>query len=195
MNEKTRAFTLIETLVAVSLLTIAITAPMSLVSKSLSTAYYARDQITAFHLAQEAIEAARHLRDHNVLRIAQGETSVDLLADIPVGKRFIVDTLNDRIWTEDEWGACPGTDAPILKSDGTFYGHGDSPCDPDESGWTPTPFKRYVQASVVSEDDNVPQEIRISVTVSWQPNAFQVPREIIISENLYRWVSDGSVQP
>ena len=50
-----KGFTLIETLVAVSLLTVAIVAPMTLTARSLSAAYYARDQITAFHLAQEAI--------------------------------------------------------------------------------------------------------------------------------------------
>lgn len=190
-----RGFTLIETLVAVSLLAIAITAPMTLVSKSLATAYYARDQIIAFHLAQEAIETVRHLRDHNVLLIAQGDISADLLANIPVGQRFIIDTLNDRVWTEDEWGACPPGEAPLLKTDGTFYGHGGFPCDTTEPGWTPTQFRRYAEAEVVALDENeVSQEIRISVTVSWQPSVFRAPREIIISENLYRWVRDGSVQ-
>src|SRR3989344_5745503 len=62
-----RGFTLIETLVAVTLLSVAITAPMSLTTRSLAAAYYARDQITAFHLAQEAIESVRHARDHNIL--------------------------------------------------------------------------------------------------------------------------------
>src|SRR3989344_4356012 len=79
-----RGFTLIETLVAVSFLTVAIVAPMTLTTKSLSTAYYARDQITSFHLAQEAIETVRHVRDGNILSNALGE-SVDLfnLEDIP----------------------------------------------------------------------------------------------------------------
>src|SRR3989338_503600 len=74
----TTGFTLIETLVAISLLTVAIVVPMSLVTKSLSTAYYARDQVTAFHLAQEAIEIVRHVRDNNILMNAQG-TPTDLL--------------------------------------------------------------------------------------------------------------------
>ena len=52
-KSKIRGFTLIETLVAISLLMVAIVAPMSLTARSLATAYYARDQITAFHLAQK----------------------------------------------------------------------------------------------------------------------------------------------
>ena len=63
-HQKTsRGFTLIETLVAVSLLAVVIVAPMSLTTQSLSSAYYARDQMTAFHLAQEAIESVRSVRD------------------------------------------------------------------------------------------------------------------------------------
>src|SRR3989338_949042 len=64
-------FTLIETLVAISLLTIAIIAPMALTAQSLATAYYARDQITAFYMAQEAIEGVRALRDGQILLISQ----------------------------------------------------------------------------------------------------------------------------
>jgi prepilin-type N-terminal cleavage/methylation domain-containing protein len=186
-------FTLIETLVAISLLAVAITAPMSLVAKSLATAFYARDQVTAFHLAQEAIEVVRHLRDHNVLLVAQG-TPTDLLDGIPVGQRFAIDTLNDQIWTEGSWGSCPSGEAPFLKTDGTFYGHGSTPCDMGEGGWEPSIFRRYAEASAVAFDGSgVPQEIQISVTVSWQPSVFQTPREITISENLYRWVNDSSV--
>ncbi len=62
-----RGFTLIETLVAVSLLVIAIVAPMSLVSQALTTAYYARDQVAAYSLAQDGIESVRAVRDGNLL--------------------------------------------------------------------------------------------------------------------------------
>jgi len=184
-------FTLIETLVAVSILTMAIVAPMTLVSKSLSAAYYARDQIAAFHLAQEAIETVRHIRDHNILVTAL-DTPTDILAGIPVGQRFIVDTRNDRIWDETNWSTCLGGEVPPLKTDGTFHGHGDFPCEPNEPGWTPTRFTRYVEAiAVASDENNIPQEIRISVTVTWRASSLQL-RSITISENLYRWVEDGS---
>lgn len=58
-------FTIIETLVAISILVISITGPMVIVSQSLKSAYYARDQITVFYLAQEAIEYIRNVRDTN----------------------------------------------------------------------------------------------------------------------------------
>lgn len=192
-KHKNRGFTLIETLVAVSLLSIAIVAPMSLVSKSLTTAYYARDQVIAIHLAQEIIETIRHIRDHNILLTALG-TPTDILADIPVGQRFIIDTRNDQIWNEADWSTCSGGQVPPLKTDGLFYGHGQFPCNLEESGWTESPFTRYAEAvAVASDEGGVPQEIRISMTVSWKTGAFQT-RSVTISENLYRWVEDSSAQ-
>jgi prepilin-type N-terminal cleavage/methylation domain-containing protein len=66
MNTK-RAFTIIETLVAISILLIALTGPLTIAAKGLSSSIYARDQITAFYLAQEGIEYIRNIRDTNSL--------------------------------------------------------------------------------------------------------------------------------
>ena len=86
-------FTLIETLVAISLLAVAIVAPMSLTTQSLSSAYYARDQMTAFHLAQEAIESVRSVRDENILA-----NEADLLAGIPAGgEPVVIDTRDNEM--------------------------------------------------------------------------------------------------
>lgn len=182
MNTKKneRAFTLIETLVAVSLLSIAIVAPMSLTAQSLSAAYYARDQITAFHLAQEAIESVRHARDHNILENALGNQA-DLLAGIPstTGEPFTVDTRNDNM------ELCPPDACPPLQTDpnpaqSTFYGY--------DPSWTNTRFTRTVEAEFVGSSTD---EVRVSVTVSWRTGSYQT-RSFTISENLYRWVNDGS---
>lgn len=56
-------FTLIESLVAISLLMIAISGPMTIVQKGLNAAYLSRDQMTAAFLAQDAIEAIKNIRD------------------------------------------------------------------------------------------------------------------------------------
>src|SRR3989344_79302 len=60
-------FTLIETLVAVLLLTTAIAGPLTIVSKGLIAALVSKDQITAFFLAQDAVEYVRFVRDTNRL--------------------------------------------------------------------------------------------------------------------------------
>ena len=63
----TRGFTLIETFVAISIIMVAIVGPLLIVSRALSSSYYARDQIIAFYLAQDAVEFIRNKRDENKL--------------------------------------------------------------------------------------------------------------------------------
>jgi len=57
------AFTLVEALVAISILMIAIASPMMLAQKGLSTATLSKDQMIAGFLAQDAIEAIKNIRD------------------------------------------------------------------------------------------------------------------------------------
>ena len=69
IKEKTnRGFTVLETLVAVFILVLAITGPMVFAQSGLRTAFLARDQITAFFLAQDAIETIKNIRDTNALQ-------------------------------------------------------------------------------------------------------------------------------
>jgi prepilin-type N-terminal cleavage/methylation domain-containing protein len=62
-----KGFTILETLVAISILVLALTAPMVIVSQALKSSYFSRDQITAYYLAQEAIEYLRNTRDNQGL--------------------------------------------------------------------------------------------------------------------------------
>lgn len=62
-TQKEKGFTLIETLVAISILLLSIIGPMEIAARGLFSAYYARDEITAYYLAQEGVEYVRNLRD------------------------------------------------------------------------------------------------------------------------------------
>ena len=185
----TRAFTLIETLVAISLLSIAIVAPMSLTSQSLVSAYFARDQVTAFNLAQEGLEAVRAFRDGQVLEISQSAAAsgINLFGAIPVDQYFTIDSRETDL--SQAMQTCPPTGCPVLQTDGTLYGY-----DPT---WTPTFFKRvlhacYIQQSQPFSCNSTPSdEMRVTVTVSW-PTAAQQTRSFTIYDDLYRWVNDGS---
>jgi prepilin-type N-terminal cleavage/methylation domain-containing protein len=183
-------FTLIETLVAVSLLTISIIAPMALTAQSLASAYYARDEITAYYLAQEAIEALRAIRDGQILQIVQSPNGSSIGIFDPInselnsGQNFRIDArLTDptsAIVDCSADGLQGGACAP-LQTDGTLYGY--------QSGWQNTNFTRTVHASYMNGNHD---EVRITVTVSWQTGALQ-SRNFSISENLYRWVKDNAV--
>src|SRR3990167_4310326 len=132
---RSAGFTLVETLVAVMLLSVAVVAPMSLAARSLGSAYYARDQITAFYLAQEAIEALRSIRDSQILIIAGSSSGVpDIFGLIPhLNEPFTVDGRKGDASTAI--ARCDG-ECPPLQTDGTLYGypggadalHADCPC-------------------------------------------------------------------
>ena len=76
-QNSSKAFTLVESLVAISILMIAIASPMTLAQKGLSTATLSKDQMIASFLAQDAIEAVKNIRD----QIAVTQTSGDWLGD------------------------------------------------------------------------------------------------------------------
>lgn len=184
-------FTLIETLIAISLLMIAIVAPMSLAEQSLMSAYYARDQITASYLAQEGIEAVRAVRDGNILQEALWNSSSsgsppDLFAGIPIGGYFTIDAhTNPPTLAACSSNPC-STSESTLRTDGELYGY--------DSTWTPTNFQRVASATVVRYDsNNIPQEIRVTVTVTWRTGSYQT-RSIALSDNFYRWVNTGAAQ-
>lgn len=180
-------------MVAVSLLSLAIVAPMSLATHSLASAYYARDQVTASYLAQEGIEAVRAARDANILQVSQGIVLSDgILNGIPIGQAFVVDT---RFSPPSTWAWTSCTANP-LKTDGSFFGYGTGPCVSNDPGWTSTYFYRTMTACFIQPSgscDSSPQtdEIRLTATVSWASGGFKA-RSVTISENLYRWVNDGS---
>jgi prepilin-type N-terminal cleavage/methylation domain-containing protein len=67
-RNRVSGFTLVETLIAIAILLISIAAPLVIISQALKSSYYSRDQITAYYLAQEAIEYIRNLRDVNGLQ-------------------------------------------------------------------------------------------------------------------------------
>lgn len=177
----TRGFTLMETLVAISLLTTAIVAPMSLAARSLAAAYYARDQVTAFYLAQEGIEAVRAFRDAQILQIAQssgGGSEINLFGSIPLDNQpFTIDT---RESDPGQAMTLCNTTCPPLQTDGTLYGY-----NPD---WTDSNFTRTIKAAFTAGGQD---EVRLTVTVTWKTGGIQT-RSFSISENLYRWVNDGS---
>ena len=160
-----RGFTLIETLVAITILLLSISAPMTIASKGLASSFFARDQITAFYLAQDAVEYVRNHRDNNFLSGANwllGFPSTD-------GQLFTVDT------TDGVMELCPPLVCEALdynQSTG-FYSYNDL------SG-TVSIFTRSVSIQTVNA-----HEVIISVTISWTAGTFA--RTFSVKENILDW--------
>lgn len=184
-----KGFTLIETLIAVFLLVMAVAGPLTIASRSLSIAVVAKDKITAYYLAQDAIEYVRWIRDTNLLK---GEASWSAGFDgtrndhtISIGNPDCVsasgadachvDSFQDRI---DECGAagCPPLRFRYNASGGSFSTSG--------SGATGIEFTREVR--ITSPVGSNSDEAVVTVTVRWNGTG-GIPRSIVVRENIFNW--------
>lgn len=69
-----KGFTLLETLIAITVLSFAIVGPFQIAQGVIRTSYISRDQLTATALAQEGMEYVRSVRDGNMLNNLHGGT-------------------------------------------------------------------------------------------------------------------------
>lgn len=191
-------FTLVETLVAIAILSLAITGPMVIAEKGISSAEYARDQVTAFYLAQEAVEYVRNIRDTN--RIGGyaggwlwefGSSGANCL-DAGGGQRCLIDptvnayfdSVNPQSGPAPGSGigtavinACPSGACPVINfnSATNFYGYGTG------GSWMPTEFTRTVDIKEI----NPGVEAVVTVTISWQTNIFAPVESFTVAEHIF----------
>lgn len=97
-------FTLVETLVAVSILTLAIAGPLAVSSLAISESQHARNQITASYLAQDGIEAMINIRNSNFLR---GNDWLSNLDNCLSPKKCGIDSRESPLQVSNCSGSCP----------------------------------------------------------------------------------------
>lgn len=158
-------FTLIETLVAISVLLLSISAPLTIASHGLANARFARDQVTAFYLAQDAVEYIRNLRDKNSLSGVSwvtGFISID-------GSPFTIDTIDGDV------ALCPAGGCPPLEYNATtnFYSYND-----------PLGVQSIFTRTTTMQTVNA-QEIAITVTVSWASG--KLSHTFSVKESIFDW--------
>lgn len=209
-RNKSRGFTILETLVAISILVLALTAPLAIVAQALQSSYYARDQVTAYFLAQEAVEFLRNKRDNAGLQSAvtaeqwtdtflaandpSGIPSINIINDTTVAtpkKAYLVrDTLAGYKLVQCNNN---GTDCPAVtfspSTTGTLYG--------DINGGQSI-FVREITISepvtgqgIESEDPITRppglRELVINVRVRWRTANGDMSDGVTIREHLTNW--------
>ncbi len=171
-------FSIVETLVAISILLLAVVGPMSVAEQGLSSARYAADQITAYYLAQEAIEYVRNTRDENNL------AEIDWLSglDLCVGGNWcgIGLGLNGKTYEIRACGPIGVGDPCLLNiNKGANNQEGKYGYTPN-AGWVPSTYTRRVNVSLLNADEAV-----ISVYISWKSKT--IDRQFTIRENILNW--------
>lgn len=179
-NKKTRrqrAFTLVETLVAISILLVAIVGPMTIAARGLQSAFYAREQIAAFSLAQEGVELIRAIRDTNALQTPPA----NWLANIPgvcgsSSQGCGIDVRSGTIINCNSQSCQLNYDASALLGRRGFYTY--ASCG---TNCTLTPFTRRIWV------DPLPggREAEITVEVSWQSGLFGNAKTVTIQSEIF----------
>jgi len=177
-NKNNSGFTLVETLVAISIFTISILALMSVLAKGMSDTNYAKQQMTASYLAQEGIEYIRNMRDTSVL---SGSSSLDgwnaFISKISVcnlEKLCGFDSSISQIDSNPIFFCSEHNDCRL------FVNNGDYNIDPNgaDSGFTRT---------IISDTTNLGNdEIKIISKVEWTQGSGT--HNVTFSENLYNWI-------
>lgn len=165
-----KGFSLVETLVAITILLIAVVGPISLIGDSVHKIYYAKDEIIAINLAQEGIEAVRKVRDTNKLSVVAWDSGI-------TAGYYIVDSGNISGFTST-------LSATLLTTPQTVYvdtAIGGLYWQTNAVGYLPTSFSRIVRIEQISAG----VENKITATVIWKTGGDT--GTIAVSENLFNW--------
>lgn len=187
--KSSKGFTLVETMVAISILSLTVAATFTAVQLGLKASIGAKDQITAFYLAQEALEFIKNVRDENALHSLQNPSSVNWLHNISETKDdpcWMGDvnfpqktcTIDSAVGISGGVVACSGGfgTCPNLSQDSStgLYGYTAG------GNWRATNFKREIQISMLP---TVTDAITVTIKMSWETEG--VPKTFTITGSVY----------
>ena len=188
-TQKNKAFTLVETLVAISIFTISILGILSVLASSITSVTYAKDKSIAGYLAQEGIEYMRNIRDNDVLFPANGSSwsaftntaIASSLASCNSGSKCGFSSTTTTPTQNTSFFKC--TADPTESSNGCIlYLNNGVYNDNSTTGGVNSGFTRKVWMTVLNANEE-----QIFSEVDWNQGTNNV--NVIFSENLFNWES------
>jgi prepilin-type N-terminal cleavage/methylation domain-containing protein len=190
-RKKNRGFTLIETIVAIMVLTFAVTGPLVLASRSLHASVDARNRLIATHLGEQSIEVIRAIRDNN--------SSDDLTADrskwmqdiLPgCANKCVIDqtqVLNGK-FTAAAIIPCPGgncgtRDRVYLNPNTGMYAQSQNSLG---APWVLTGFRGSILVTGVDNPGNPKRQVRLTATFTYVGGGSGA-RPVVLVDDLYNW--------
>lgn len=164
-------FTLVEALIAISILIIGILSGFILVTRALYNVSVIQDRLTASFLAQEGIELVRNIRDTNFIKRLKGEEVLwkNGLAD----GCYTIDASAPLTLKQITCTFCDNGEFLDYNQDLNLYlyNNGDR-----------TPFCREIKIETISNE-----EIRVISFVKWKTKNMNF--DLTIEDHLYNWFS------
>jgi prepilin-type N-terminal cleavage/methylation domain-containing protein len=170
-----RGFTLVETLVAITVVVTAMVGPLYAVQQSLNASRSAREQLIASSLAQEGVEYVRSIRDGNYLYVLMNSGSTRSWLYGVDGTGGSTNCATAPCVVDPTQNTVSRTILPLYLSSGNLYNQA-------ENG-TETPYTRTVQLAAVPGSTT---EITLTVTVTWTSKG--QARNVTITERLHDWL-------
>jgi len=185
-RKENRGFTLVETLVAVSIFTASILGLLSLLTQSISNTSYAKEKIISSYLSAEGIEYIRNMRDTFALYDpVSGQNGWNAFVSKLVGASCqanngcyfndqSIDYANPLEPMEGLTVTACGASCPTLLYDPTTgkYGY---------ASGAASPFIRKINITQVSAD-----ELKVSSTIFWSQGSGNY--NVTVSESLFNWI-------
>ncbi|MEK7602013.1 MAG: hypothetical protein AAB472_00790 [Patescibacteria group bacterium] len=180
------AFTLVETLVAIMVLTICVVGPFQVAQGVLATAYVSRDKLIASAIAQEGMEYLRAIRDSNYLYNIHTSSTLSWLSGFDgnngpncYSNTCVIDTSQYPAAVPFQAGnsiiACSDSTCstrPLYLSSSNIYNQ--------QTSGVRTRFTRTIKLVQISAT-----ETQVTVTVSWVGHANY---SVTLVENIQNWL-------
>lgn len=187
-----RGFTLIESLVAITILLVSVAAPLSLAQEGILASRLSQSQITAYYLAQEGIELVKNVRDQNRLQNSSNQIAGQLEDDCLVDDQDMaieeagcsgdatadLSNFGAAVFDNDCASGCPNLTLPA-DGDGLY----------NYSGPLDTLFVREIKVWYPGEIDasnpNRTDELVVESKVTWTLDG--ISQTYFIRNNLLDW--------
>lgn len=183
---KEGGFTLVETFVALTILLVAIVAPMTIAQRGLQSSFFAHERVMATYLAGEAVEVVRALRDTEMLA---GEA--DWMEALPSECLSTNEEGCDFDVADEQFVDCAAADACILRFDASvsstspsayLYHH-------DTTAGSPSIYTRQIWVEEIEAE----VEAEVRVVVSWTSGLFSSGvRTVEVTDRLFNYDSSTS---
>lgn len=190
LKNRQKGFTLLETLVAIFILTLAITGPVYIASVAFHNTIDSRDNISAQYIAEEVVEVIRNKRDGYVLSNADASS---WLVGTSLQNCVFGSTAMRCIMERDSAGyiftpcSTTGGDCPYISFDPTGPNGVYGKADPSLG------TSKFIREFYFETYPGNPNEVKLVVNIRWEDKGR--PKLYTLSERLYSMNYKGFFKP